>query len=166
MPTIQEEMSKVLTEWNQPEPQPTESKPMTYPKNYSMTANKFGVTNNVTRVTFDHVKNNPGCTATEAAHDLGKHGYKHSSVTSIMAQMYKQGLLRKNGFKYYTTQDEYVPLKGNYKSKKAKPKEVSGGIAALPQAAPAKPTAKSLLDTLTVKEARELYMELKEYFGG
>ena len=166
MPTIQEEMSKVLTEWNQPTPQPTESKPMTYPKNYSMTANRSAVTNNVTRITFDHVKNNPGCTATEAANALGKQGYKPSSVTSLMAQMTKQGLLRKNGFKYYAVQDEYVPLKGNYKSKKAKPKEVSGGIAALPQATPVKPTAKSLLDTLTVKEARELYMELKEYFGG
>lgn len=169
MPTIQEEMSKVLTEWNQPTPQPTESKPMTYPKNYSMTANKFGVTNNVTRVTFDHIKNNPGCTATEVANALQPHGYKPSSVTSLMAQMYKQGLLYKEGFKYYATQDEYVPLKGNYKSKKAqkaKSKEVAGGIATLPQAAPVKPTAKSLLDTLTVKEARELYMELKEYFGG
>ena len=165
MPTIQEEMSKVLTEWNQPTPQPTETKPMTAPK----ATHPFAVSNNVCRVTFDYVKNNPGTTATEASNALIKKGFKQSSVTSIMAQMFKQGLLRKDGFKYYAAQAEYVPIKAKSKKIKLVPK-IDSGIASLSTPAPApfpvKPTAKSLLDTLTVKEARELYLELKEYFGG
>ena len=172
MPTIQEEMSKVLSEWEKPthEPQPTESAPMTAPK----TTYPFNVTNNITRVTFDYVKNHAGTTATQAATELVQRGYKHSSVTSLMAQMTRQGIMRKDGFKYYVTQDEYTPLKGLYKEKKlAKLAKAQGGIATLPKVKPVeaprevvKPTAKSLLDTLTVKEARTLYLELKEYFGG
>lgn len=167
MPTIQEEMSKILNEWDQPE-QPTETKTM----NTTPIKQLFGVTNNVTRVTFEHVKNHPGSTASEAAHALVKRGYKPASVTSLIAQMTRQGMMRKDGFKYFVMQDEYSPLKARPTRKLQSKKELTGGIATLPtvklEAAPVpvKPTAKSLLDTLTVKEARELYLELKEYFGG
>lgn len=172
MPTIQEEMSKILNEWDKPEPQPTESTTMPNP---NMKNNSFGVTNNVTRVTFEHVKNNPGCTATEASNVLTKLGYKHSSVTSIMAQLYRQGQMRKSGYKYYVTADEYVPLKGSYKAKKQAKKEreakklATGGIATLPKVAVPAPAPKSsvqdLMDSLTLREARELYLELAQYFG-
>lgn len=173
MPTIQEEMSKILNEWDKPEtpePQPTESTTMTAPK----AKYPFSVTNNVCRVTFEHVKNHPGCTATEAAVALVKRGYKHSSVTSLMAQMTRQGQMRKEGFKYFVTQDEYAPLKGNYQSKKRvvpQLKEVKerarGGIAALPKAEVPllKSNVQNIMDSLTLREARELYLELSEYFG-
>ena len=105
MPTIQEEMSKVLNEWNKP----TENTTMTNKPH--LTKNQFGVTNNVTRRTFDYVKANPGVTATEAADALGVHGYKASSVTAIMAQMARSGTMRKEQYKYFTTTDEYTPIK-------------------------------------------------------
>lgn len=171
MPTIQEEMSKVLSEWEKPtpEPQPNESTPMTAPK----TTYPFAVSNNVCRVTFDYVKNHAGTTATEAATALVKRGYKHSSVTSLMAQMVRQGMMRKDGFKYFTIKDEYAPLKGKYKEKKlAKLAKEQGGIATLPKVKPvaapavvATPTARDIVDTLTLREARELYNELYKYFG-
>ena len=162
MPSIQEEMSKVLNEWNQPEPKPTENKPMP--------TKTFHVTNNVCRETFNHVKTNPGCTATEAGHALLSRGFKPASVTSLMAQMAIQGMLRRDKFKYYATANEYTPLK----SKKAWAKQ--SGIAALPKAKPkvnpvvvnqtaTKPTAQSLIETLTLREARDLYNELGKYFG-
>jgi len=170
MPTIQEEMSKILNEWDKPEPQPTESTTMANP---TMKHNTFGVTNNVTRVTFEHVKNNPGCTATEASNVLTKLGYKHSSVTSIMAQLYRQGQLRKEGYKYFTIGSEYEPLKGSYKAKKQAKKEreakklATGGIAALPKAEIPllKSNVQNIMDSLTLREARELYLELSQYFG-
>ena len=172
MPTIQEEMSKILNEWDKPEPQPTETNIM----KPNLKNNTFGVTNNVTRATFDYIKRNPGVTASQVAVALANQGYKPSSVTSIMAQMYRQNQMRKEGYKYFATVDEYVPLKGSYKAKKlaerAKAKTQSG-IATLPtpkpatiKPEPAKLTAKDVLDSLTVKEARELWLELSQYFGG
>jgi hypothetical protein len=165
MPSIQEEMSKVLDEWNQPEPEPTENKPM--PKQI------FHVTNNVCRETFNHVKTNPGCTATEAGTALLSKGFKPASVTSLMAQMAIQGMLRRDKFKYYAVANEYTPLK----SKKAWAKHNQSGIAALPKTKSVavkqestkqeivKPTAQSLIETLTLREARDLYNELGKYFG-
>jgi len=165
MPTIQEEMSKILNEWDTPE-QPTETKTM----NTKSTTQLFSVTNNVTRETFNHVKKNPGCTATEAANALVKFGYKPSSVTSLMAQMSRQGLLRKDGYKYFAMVDEYVPLKARLNRKSQAKKAVVGGIATLPTPKPeikpsALATAKDMVDKLTLREARELYNELCKYFG-
>jgi hypothetical protein len=87
-----------------------------------------------------------------------------------MAQMAVQGMLRKDKFKYYAIANEYTPLK----SKKAWAKQ--SGIAALPKTTPKvnpvvvnqtaiKPTAQSLIETLTLREARDLYNELGKYFG-
>jgi len=169
MPTIQEEMSKVLSEWEKPtsEPQPTETNTMTAPK----TTHPFNVTNNITRVTFDYVKNHAGTTATQAATALVQRGYKHSSVTSLMAQMTRQGMMRKEGFKYYVTQAEYTPIKAKRVAKATK-KEITGGIATLPKVKPvqaprveAKQTVQEMIDKLTLREARELYNELYKYFG-
>jgi len=168
MPTIQEEMSKVLSEWEKPtptsEPQPTETNTMTAPK----TKYPFAVSNNVCRVTFDYVKNHAGTTATQAATALVQRGYKHSSVTSLMAQMTRQGQMRKEGFKYFVTQDEYAPLKATRIAKTTK-KEVTGGIVTLSKVKPVtvavKPTAQEMIDKLTLREARELYNELYKYFG-
>jgi len=77
MPSLQEEMSKVLTEWNQPEPQPTEEP--------TMTQNVFNITNNVTRATFDYAKAHPGLTATEINKALEPQGYKPASVQSLLS---------------------------------------------------------------------------------
>jgi hypothetical protein len=169
MPTIQEEMSKILNEWDNPE-QPTEIQTM----NTTSTKQLFGVTNNVTRVTFEHVKNHPGHTASEVAHALVKRGYKPASVTSLMAQMTRQGMMRKDGLKYYVAQDEYTPLKARSTRKSQAKKAVVGGIATLPKIKPeirpeiqplVIPTAQDIVDTLTLREARELYNELCKYFG-
>ena len=165
MPTIQEEMSKVLNEWNKPQEEPMTNKP-------HLTKNQFGVTNNVTRTTFDYVKNNPGVTATEAANELGKQGYKASSVTAIMAQMARSGSMRKEGYKYFTTTDDYTPIKLWKKSDKTLKKEekVAESVKTLETLADTvKPkttiTAQNIVDNMTLREARELYVELGKYFG-
>ena len=160
MPTIQEEMSKVLSEWNKP----TENTTMTQP----VTKNQFNVTTNVTRVTFDYVKANPGVTATEAANELGKQGYKASSVTAIMAQMARSGTMRKEQYKYFVVAKEYTPIKLWKKSDKAL--KVEKAVAVVEKLAEtAKPkatiTVQNIVENMTMREARELYNELGKYFG-
>jgi hypothetical protein len=164
MPTIQEEMSKVLNEWNKPAE--TIEEPMTHP----ITKNQFGVTNNVSRITFDYVKANPGVTAAQAGHALGKDGFKMSSVTSIMAQMVRTGSMRKERFNYYVTTDEYVPIKVWKKSDRTvgvrNPHKPKAKVEAPRQEAkPTTITVKDIVENMTMREARELYVELGKYFG-
>ena len=126
---------------------------------------RFPVTNNVTRQTFDCVKKNPGITAQQAVAMLPQQ--KPTSVTSLLAQMVKNGLCRKQDGGFYALVDEYLPLKRAYakyatvKKPKAKAKP--------PAPAPAKEqqpaTASSLLMSLNVVEARLLYDELKKVFN-
>lgn len=160
MPSMQEEMNKVLTEWNQPE-----SKPMTQPT----TKNQFPIKNNVTRITFNYVKANPGTTAAQAAAALRKQGYKESSVTAIMAQLARQGACRKERYKYYVTQDEYTPLKGWRKTEK-----LAKAQSKAPQPQPQAPqapvqaptiTVQHIVESMTMRDARALYIELGKYFG-
>jgi len=165
MPTIQEEMSKVLNEWNKPvENNQPENTSMTQP----VTKNQFGVSNNVTRVTFDYVQANPGVTATEAANALGKQGFKASSVTAIMAQMARSGSMRKEQYKYFVVAKEYTPIKLWKKTDKAlKVEKAVAVVEKLAETAKPKPTitAQSIVDNMTLREARELYVELGKYFG-
>ena len=158
MPTLQDEMSKVLTEWNQPEPQPTEE-----PK---MHTHLFNVTNNVTRITFDYVKANPGVTATQAGNALEPRGYKASSVSSIMAAMVRNGLCRKEGYKYFVTAEEYIPLKPS-RVLKGKPEKALAVVEKLAETAKPKATitVQNIVENMTMREARELYVELGKYFG-
>jgi hypothetical protein len=166
MPDIKTALEKALNEW---EPEPTPAKPY------------FTVTNNVTRVTFEYVRDNPGKTRTEVAKALEKQGFKPGSVSSLLGQMIKQGMMRENANLLYATTDEYAPLKGS---------KVLKGLAAKPQAQQRKvvklvntrtgevlnPTpapqinaawdAETLLNNLSIKQARALYDELRKIFGG
>ena len=125
----------------------------------------FPVTNNVTRETFECVKKNPGITAQQAVAMLPKQ--KPTSVTSLLAQMVKNGLCRKQGLGFHALVDEYLPLKRAY-AKYATVKKVKAK-AKPPAPAPAKEqqpaTASSLLMSLNVVEARLLYDELKKVFN-
>lgn len=123
----------------------------------------FPVTTNVTRETFECVKKNPGITAPQVVAMLPQQ--KPTSVTSLLAQMVKNGLCRKQGPGFYALVDEYLPLKRAY----AKYATVQKPKAKPPAPAPAKEqrlaTASSLLMSLNVVEARLLYDELKKVFN-
>ena len=125
----------------------------------------FPVTNNVTRETFARVKHNPGITAAQVVAMLPQQ--KPTSVTSLLAQMVKNGLCRNTDGKFYALVDEYLPLKRAY-AKYATVKKVKAK-AKPPAPAPAKEqqpaTASSLLMSLNVVEARLLYDELKKVFN-
>jgi predicted transcriptional regulator len=165
MPDIKSEISRVLDEWeldNQQQEKQVETKPY------------FSVTNNVTRATFEYVKNNPVSSSGEVSRALEKQGYKSSSIGSLLTQFIKKGLCTRDAQNRYSVAvPEYVPMKA---TKKLKAKQViekakatrGEGIAALsPQ-----PAVKLVWDVETVinniglKQAHALYRELHTYFGG
>jgi hypothetical protein len=87
-------------------------------------AHLFKTTNNVTRSTFNAVRDTPGCTRKAILFGLERQGYKLASTTSILSQMIKQRLVREeDDGTLYANFKEYVPLKGTSKPKvKAKVK--------------------------------------------
>ena len=159
-------LTKTLDEWEQDEQNYMNKQP----------AIPFSVTNNVTRATFNYVRDNIGTTI-HTVEALVARGFKKSSITSLIAQMLRQGMIKKNAQGLlYTDLKEYTPIKNNKKTKKKKKvviikrRELSTGIAAL-QAEPTpviKPewTPAEVLHKLTVIQARALYDELMRIFTG
>ena len=167
MPDIKTALSTALTEWEQDDNQ-QEQKMKHIPH--------FKVTNNVTRATFDYVKNNPRQSCKTICKALEKQGYKPSSIGSLLTQFVKNGLCVKDANGNYTTiANEYSPVKASKRLKTnqviEKAKTTRGqGIAALsaqptPKAIP-KTDIQSILNGLSILQARALYDELKKIFGG
>ena len=167
MPDIKTALTGILSEWEL-DNQQQEKKMKHIPH--------FKVTNNVTRATFDYVKNNPRQSCKTISKALEKAGYKPASVGSLLTQFVKNGLCVRDANNNYTTiVNEYSPIKA-HKQLKAKQviqkaKATRGqGIAALS----AQPTyvnvsewnVQAVLDNMSITQARALYDELKKLFGG
>jgi hypothetical protein len=169
MPDIASALQKALNEWEPTEPVPTPTP--TPAKAY------FTVTNNVTRVTFDYVRDNPGKTRVEVAKAMEKQGFKPGSVSSLLGQMIKQGMVRESAHLLYATVNEYTPLKGSrvVKALTAKPQEQQRKIVTITRrAAPvAEPTPvvkewspDDVIDKLTVHQAIALFKALRNVLVG
>ena len=78
MPDIKTALSTALTEWEQDDKQ--QEKQM----QKAPYVPHFKVTNNVTRATFDFVKNNPHQSCKTICAALEKDGYKPSSIGSLL----------------------------------------------------------------------------------
>jgi len=184
-------LKTTINNWEKDDMQTTQVNTQPQGMNYDTRKKLFGVTNNVTRATFDFVKKNPNLTSAEICADMEKMGYKESSVSSLVAQFAKQGLAeRDDRGRYLIIVPEYRPLKAKKKEVKVVPKPVevvakrkyekkshAEGIAALrPEATAELPkrittiirarTPQDVLKDMTVYQARELYTHLKEMFGG
>lgn len=171
MPDIKTALSGILSEWELDNKQ-QEKQVQTTPY-----VPHFKVTNNVTRATFDHVKDNPHQSCKTICAALEKRGYKSSSIGSLLTQFVKNGLCVRDANGNYTAiAHEYTPIKirKQVKAKQviAKAKATRGeGIAALgaqpttPKAVP-KTDIQSILNGLSILQARALYDELKKIFGG
>ncbi len=193
MPDIKTALAKALNEWtaddtaHNPAPTTTSTPTNTKAKPY------FTVTNNVCRVTFDYVRDNRNKTRVEVGKELAAKGYKAGSVSSLLGQMIKQGLISEVSGFLQANSDTYTPIKSSKALKamqakaQAKPErkhvtivntrtgevinpKPSAGIAALPtKAAPQINSAwdaDTLLNNLSIKQARALYDELRKIFGG
>jgi hypothetical protein len=166
MPDIKTALEKALNEWEpEPIPETTPTKPY------------FTVTNNVTRITFEYVRDNPGKTRKEVSVALEAQGYKTSSVTSLLGQMLKQGLLRESAHLLYAMTDVYTPIKGSkaLKAMAAKPQEQQRKIVTITRkaASVAEPTPvvkewspDDVIDKLTVHQAIALFKALRNVLVG
>ena len=186
MPDIKTALTNVLNQWEQ-----DEKKQITQQQEKPMGKQLFRTTNNVTRETFNYIKANPNKTTPEVCEALEKRGFKESSVNSICAQLSKQGQVVKDGHtkRMVAVGNEYQPLKSASKFKalnepkpalkvvKRKEAPQDAGLAAI---APQEKvdtsrstivlsrnwTAQSVVNNLSVMQARELYDLLKKIFGG
>ena len=195
-------LSKTLQQWDDdaealpPAPvQPVSTSfPLTSDQKPTMT-NLYNVTNNVSRTTFNYIKNNPGSTRKEIIEALEHQNFSKGSVSSLIAQMRRNNMIHETNNLYYADVDEYQPIKnlGYKKRKLAKAASAvtptgqklrdaltaDAGIAALrpdTAEAPAKRVTlttlvrtkepKDILKDMTVYQAQELYIHLKQLFGG
>ena len=176
MPDIKTALSTALTEWEKDDKQQEKQMQKTPHVPH------FKVTNNVTRATFDFVKNNPHQSCKTICAALEKRGYKSSSIGSLLTQFVKNGLCARDANSNYTAiVHEYSPIKVRKQLKAKQAKQViekakatrGEGIAALG----AQPTqrvapivtawdADTIINNIGLKQARALYDELKKIFGG
>ena len=185
MPDIKTALTNVLSQWEQ-----DEKKQITQQQEKPMGKQLFSTTNNVTRETFNYIKNNPNKTTAEVCAELAKRGFKEGSVTSICAQLSKQGQVVKDGYtkRMVAVGTEYQPLKSASAFKTQKPetrvikivkREKPTQNAGLASIAPKEDTTRKaaliflndfdpndVVNKLSVVQARELYDLLKKIFGG
>ena len=153
MPDIQtafkQALSRTLQQWDD-EGEPPSVQPVsasfsqpTQPTQEIPMKKTFGVTNNISRVTFDYIKNNPGSTRKEIIEALEQQDFRPDSVSSLIAQMRRNKMIHETNNLYYADIPEYRPIKSLKAIKKmeeasAPPKrkyvkksDTAGGIGAL-----------------------------------
>jgi hypothetical protein len=205
-------LSKTLADWDD-EGEPPYVQPVsasfsqpTQPTQAIPMKKTFNVTNNISRVTFDYIKNNPGSTRKEIIEALEHQGFAGGSTSSLIAQMRRNNMIHETNNLYYADIAEYRPIKSLKALKKmeapiAPPKrkyekKAVTGIGALlreklentpmpsqdaldaaayamgghtPKRMISLVRVKSpedILKDMTVYQARELYVHLKQMFGG
>lgn len=135
---------------------------------------RYDVSNNVSRATFNYIKSNPSSRVDTIA-ALTKQGFNPSSVSSLIAQMSRHGMFTSDALGVLrATQSEYTPIPSTKPKKKAvimRKQPVSSS----PAPAPAPMVVQSpmvvtnevehILNTLPIKQAKELYTELQKIFG-
>ena len=124
--------------------------------------------NGVTRAVFNYIRENNGVTLEKAMFDLVACGFKKSSVGSLIYQMVAQDMVWREHGLLWTMVDEYVPLKATTK-KKYQRKPVAKALAIVANQQPDAPvvrmTSAKVLESMSVKEAHALYLELLSMFG-
>lgn len=175
-------LSNTINEWARTDTQEPDTK--------KPTGHKFAVTNNVSRETFYAVRDNPGKTYSEIAAMMKARGFNITSVGSLMTQMVNCGMANRNELgEYFTTQEEYTPIKNpatmKSKAKKKAKKETDkrsyvksgkyskSGLAALrthtevPEVRPAPSSfnPEELLSTLSFPQVMALYKQIKKMLG-
>ena len=220
MPDIQtafkQALSKTLADWDDegesPPVQPVSasfSQP-TQPTQEIPVKKTFGITNNISRVTFDYIKNNPGSTRKEIIQALEHQGFAGGSTSSLIAQMRRNNMIHETNNLYYADIAEYRPIKSlkalkkmdapiapakrKYEKKAVTgigallreklentpmPSQTAFDAAAYAMGTPARveipkrmislvrtKSPQDILQDMTVYQAHELYVHLKQMFGG
>jgi hypothetical protein len=160
MPDLQSELNKInsaIAAWEAPA---------------ETTRHGFTVTNNVSRATFEYVRDNPGVHRGGVVAALSAQGFNSKSTSSLLTQMVAHAMLRSDNGALYAVATEYAPLKRRPRDKRpvptAKAAKTPKHVDPTPAPAPAPALASPLeiLSTLRVLEAKALYDELRKIFGG
>ena len=117
MPDLKTALSAILPEWETDQQHIEQEKdmPATKPRAYH-----FQTTNNVTRLTYDYIAQNPGTTQPSVVNALVAQGYKEGSVASLCSQFVRQGLVsRDDATRKLTAIKPFQPLKSS-KAQRAK----------------------------------------------
>lgn len=140
----------------------------------------FAETTGTSRATFEHVRDNPGKSRMMLTNELVAKGHKKASVSSLLGQMLRQGQLRQSGGLWYSIGTEFQPIRAKDKRPTASvaparkvvvvKRKTAPEALPTPQPAPAPQinaawNAATILDHLSIKQARALYDELKTIFG-
>jgi hypothetical protein len=171
MPDLKSALQSALNEWNQPE-QTVQTQPQPNLPPF------FTRTTDVTRETFNYVRDNPHRTTREIRDALGAQGHKESSVSSILSQMSRTGIItREKDGTYWTNAREYSPVKLS-KLRRARNTPTPTGRSLKPkvvltrkEAAPVAPAPRvvnsidELISTLTIAQAKELFDKLRKMFA-
>ena len=165
MPDIKTALLKAISTWDdeptqtKTETKPTEEKQMTQTETATPAKKQslFKPTNNISRETFNCVRDNPGCTYNQIEGVIKGKGLNVNSVSSLLSQMYKQGMIAKQGMggkaTYFPRAKEYQPIKASstMRNMAARQAAAANGIAALKPATKAAPKTKSLGEQLREK---------------
>jgi len=118
MPDIQTAFKNALTrtlqEWDDDgeiSPQTTINNSVPTPSQETTMKKPFGVTNNISRVTFNYIKDNPGSTRKEIIQALEHQGFAGGSTSSLIAQMRRNNMIHETNNLYYADIPEYRPIK-------------------------------------------------------
>jgi hypothetical protein len=154
------------------------------------TINDGRIVNNISRTIFNFIHGNPGINRQNARERLVAQGFKDTSVTSLISQMIRTGMVRLTDDEseaLFTTRQEYAPikrLKDKPKSKKIvvlrKPRTepvvapMDGPQLVSPEPIllkgvvplPTLPSAEYIIKNISVHEAFTLYQQLNKMFGG
>lgn len=171
-----EDITRILNEWDD------DDKPLPPEKTTPALLSRFGkVTNNISRVTFNAIRDNPNKISKDICNILKEQGYNVSSVSSLIYQMIRNGMVARelNGC-LSTTLKEYHPIKNLKELERIKAKT---GIASLTAPRPVRPIKiktlgtpapkqvnstidiDALLSTLTLKDAVALFVALQDMFN-
>jgi hypothetical protein len=194
MPDLKSELSKVLQEWDSQDT-PSTPAPITIPTlseatPMAPTQLPRTITTNVTRATFNHVKNNPGIPRAELVSQLEAMGQLRTSAAAMVSQLLRNGNIEYIGNGLFVTQEEYAPLqndtprpKRSVKAKVTAPETTpqSAGLPSIlsvsvhdpvPAPAPAPTyatpddwTVDAVIGSLNVRQAMAVYSELRNIFG-
>lgn len=128
--TTPDNVKQIIDQWAEDDPR-DEGRPLP--------PHIFKPTNNVSRETFNAVRDNPRLQHKDLVRLLSNRGFNAASIGSLLTQMHNSGMLAKDDMGRYTAlQTEYTPIKASkrVKSKKVavpatKRKAEKAGIAAL-----------------------------------
>lgn len=181
MPDLQTELSKVINQWSEPEvtAQPTqpERKPHLFP-----------ATTGTSRATSEYILAHSGASRHDIVEALVSRGHNRATVYALLVQMKRQGLVTEVDGRFTPHYTEYTPLKSyatwknaQAKQTKSKPRKSirAAKAAAYEEHENYNPTARvvapkvvaapefdaeAFANSLTLKQARAVYQELKKVF--